>query len=258
VVPLHVLFGQTSYRDGLDLTHDGFYRALRESWVFPTTAQPSAGEFRQVYAGLVSAGREVISIHVSSKLSETVSSAQAAAAMFPYASITVVDTPWTSLALGMVVLQAARAVANGESRAQVLERIQDLVPRLNMLFTVDTLEYLKRGGRIGGAAALLGTVLNLKPVLHLVGGRIEALDRVRTKAAARRRLLQEVEARVKPGSSVHLGILHAGAEAEAQQLADELCKRWTCRETILAEIGPAVAAHVGPGTVGIAFYAEEG
>ncbi len=258
VVPLHVLFGRTSYRDGVDLSTAEFYRKLRESRAFPTTTQPSAGEFRKAYADLVSAGHDVISIHISSKLSGTVSSAQTAAAMFPHATVTVVDTPWVSLALEMVVLEAARAACRGESHTQVLTRVQDLMPRLNLLFAVDTLEYLKRGGRIGGAAALLGTVLNIKPVLHMVDGRIEVLDRARTKAAARRRLLQEVETRVKPGSSLHLGVLHAGAEVEAQQVADNLCKRWTCLKTFLAEIGPVVGAHVGPGTVGVAFYAEEG
>ncbi|MFQ6015537.1 MAG: DegV family protein [Anaerolineae bacterium] len=256
VIPLKVVFGQTAYREGVDLTHEEFYRMLGQVRELPTTTQPSAGEFFELYSVLAQAGHDIISIHLSSKLSGTVSSANTAKEMLPGARITVVDTPWISLALGMLVLEAARAVEAGRSYQEVLARVEELMPKMNLIFVVDTLEYLQKGGRIGGAAALLGTLLNIKPILHLVDGRIEPLDRVRTKRAAVRRLLEQVAERVSPGAPVHIAVLHAQAVEEAQQLETEVQARFNCRELYLAEIGPVVGTHTGPGTVGLVFYVE--
>ncbi|MFQ6059104.1 MAG: DegV family protein [Anaerolineae bacterium] len=258
VVPLKVIFGQRSYREGVELSNEEFYRLLREAEELPTTTQPAAGEFLEVYSRLAQGDDEIISIHLSSKLSGTVNSAMQAKEMLPQAQITIVDTPWISAALGMIVLEAARAVEAGSAQEQVLARVEELIPRMNIIFVVDTLEYLQKGGRIGGAAALVGTLLRVKPILHLKEARIEPLDRVRTKRAALRRLLELMAERVPPGAPVHVGVLHAQALAEAQELERGVRSRFDCAELFFAEIGPVVGAHVGPGTVGLAFYSERG
>jgi DegV family protein with EDD domain len=256
IIPLKVIFGQETLREGVDISNDTFYQRLRAARELPTTTQPSAGEFLEVYSRLAAEGHQIISIHLSSKLSGTYQSAVMARGMLPEAQITVVDTPWISLALGMIVLEAARAVAAGRSYEEVLALIDRLSPKMNVIFMVDTLEYLQKGGRIGGASALVGTLLNIKPILYLKDGRIEPLSRVRTKNGALKHLVEIVQERVPSGSPVKVGILHAQAEAEANWVAQEVQARFDCRELFLTELGPVVGAHTGPGTIGLAFYSE--
>jgi len=256
VVPLKVIFGADTYREGIDITNEQFYEMLGEAQDLPTTTQPAAGEFLEVYEKLAAAGDEIISIHLPSKLSGTYNSAMTAAKMLPEARIAVVDTPWISFALGMLVIQAAKAAEGGEGHDEVLRLIDELSSKMNIVFVVDTLEYLHRGGRIGGASALLGTLLKIKPLLELRDGQIEPLDRVRTKRAALRRLLEVFEERVGgPGASVHIGVLHANALPEAEAIESEIRSRFDVVESFFSEVGPVIGTHTGPGLVGLAFYA---
>ncbi len=258
VVPLKVLFGEDTYREGIDLSNMQFYRMLREAKRLPTTTQPSAGEFQDVYARLTGQGHSLISLHLSSKLSGTISSAETARQMLPDADITVVDTPWISLALGMMAVEAAKAAAAGWKREEILELIQSMSARMNILFVVDTLEYLQRGGRIGGAQALIGTLLQVKPILTLHEGRIEPLDRVRTKRAAIQRLIEVAADRLGPEPVAHVAVLHANTPNEANTLTESVRERFKPVELYQAELGPVVGAHTGPGTVGLAFYNSAG
>lgn len=254
VVPLKVLFGEDTYREGIDLSNAQFYRMLREAKRLPTTTQPSAGEFREIYARLADQGHSIISLHLSSKLSGTISSAEAARQMLPDADITVVDTPWISLALGMMAVEAAKAVSAGWNREEILELIQNMSARMNILFVVDTLEYLQKGGRIGGAQALMGALLQIKPILYLHAGRIEPLDKVRTKRAAIQRLIDLAGDRLGPNPVAHVAVLHANTPNEGHALMESVRERFKPVESYLAELGPVIGAHVGPGTVGLAFY----
>lgn len=257
VVPLKVMFGADTYREGIDITNQQFYEMLETAKDLPTTTQPSAGEFLEVYERLAAEGDEIISIHLPSKLSGTHNSAMTAARMLPETRITVVDTSWISVALGMLVIEAAKAAKSGRGRDEVLHLIEELSSRMNIIFVVDTLEYLQRGGRIGGASALLGTLLRIKPILHLKDGQIEPLDRVRTKRAALRRLLEVFEERVGgPGASVHIGVLHANALPEAKTIEAEIRARFDVAESFFSEVGPVIGTHTGPGCVGLAFYAD--
>jgi len=258
VVPLKVLFGENTYREGIDLSNMQFYRMLREARRLPTTTQPSAGEFRDVYARLAAEGHSIISVHLSSQLSGTVSSAETARHMLPDANITIIDTPWISLALGMMVVEASKAAAAGWSHEEILNLIQSLSHRMNILFVVDTLEYLQKGGRIGGAQAWMGTLLQVKPILHLHEGRIEPLDRVRTKRAAVQRLIELAADRFGPDPVAHIAVLHANTPNEANTLTEAVRERFKPVELYQAELGPVVGAHTGPGTVGLAFYSSAG
>ena len=256
VVPLRVLFGSEAYADGVDLTAEEFYRRLKLAKELPKTSQPSAGEFRAVYERLARDGRSVISIHISSKLSGTVASAEAARAMLPGADISVVDGLSASLGTGLLALRAAREAAAGRPKGEIVRLIEGLVQRLRVLFVVDTLEYLHKGGRIGGATALLGGLLSFKPILAIRDGRVEPLERVRTKPKAVERLIDLVAEDAAPGSQLNVGVLHGQAPGEADLLASRVQHRFACHELIVGEVGSVIATHAGPGVVGLVYYAE--
>jgi DegV family protein with EDD domain len=260
VIPLKAIFGTTVYRDEVDLTNEQFYTMLPKSKVHPTTSQPSAGEFMEVYRPLLEAGKEIVSLHLPSKLSGTYASACAAKTeletQFKKAlPLSIVDTPWLSMALGLLVIAAAQAAETGKSREQVVATINALIPKLNLIFVLDTLEYLKRGGRIGGARAMLGTLLNVKPMLEIKDGQVEPLEQPRSRAKGLKRLLEILEARADH-RPLHIGVLHAEAPADATMLAQAVQARFECKEFYTTEIGPVIGVHSGPNAVGLAFYTD--
>ena len=256
VIHQKVLFGEQTYREEVELSHQEFYRMLAEAETLPTTSQPSAGEFLDLYSELGKDGHEILSIHISSKLSGTISSAQSAKEMLPDAKITIIDSASTAMGLGLMVLTAARAAAEGKTTAEIVATVEKMIPAMNVVFVVDTLEYLQKGGRIGGAAALVGTLLKVKPILCLKDGRIEPLDKVRSKRRALARLLEVVEERVGPGTPVRVAVLHAQVPDEARELEREVLARFNCTECYFAELGPAIGTHTGPGLVGFVACAD--
>jgi DegV family protein with EDD domain len=256
VIPLRVLFGEQVYRDEIDLSHQEFYRMLTEAETLPTTSQPSAGEFFDLYSELSKDGHEIISIHISSKLSGTISSAQSAKEMLPEAKIAIIDSASTVMGLGLMVLAAVRAAAEGKTTSEIVAIVERMISEMNVVFVVDTLEYLQKGGRIGGAAALVGTLLKVKPILCLKDGRVEPLDKVRSKRKALARLLEVVEERVGPGTPIRVAVLHAQVPEEARELEQEVLAHFNCTECYLTEIGPAIGTHTGPGVVGLVACAD--
>ncbi|MDE3092085.1 MAG: DegV family protein, partial [Chloroflexota bacterium] len=226
----------------------------------PTTSQPSAGEFMEVYRPLLDAGKEIVSIHLPSKLSGTYASACAAkteleAQLKKAMPISIVDTPWLSMALGLLCIAAAQAAEAGKSRDEVVAIVNALIPKLNLIFVLDTLEYLRRGGRIGGARAMLGSMLNVKPMLEIRDGLVEPLEQPRSRAKALRRLLQIAEERADH-QPIHASILHAMSPHDAADLEKEVHARFQCKEFYLTEIGPVIGVHSGPNAIGLAFYAD--
>jgi DegV family protein with EDD domain len=223
----------------------------------PTTSQPSVGEFLEVYRSLAGQAEAIVSIHISSELSGTVASALAAREMLHDVPVHVVDSRSASMGLGMIALAAARAAAEGHNAEQVVAVAEQLVPRMNVIFVVDTLEYLHKGGRIGGATAFLGSLIQIKPILHLDKGRIEALDKVRSRRKAMDRLMEIVAEHAGGGGSLHASVIHAQAKEEAETIRDRVSGAFRFAELYMAGVSPAIGTHVGPGTVGIAFYAAE-
>jgi DegV family protein with EDD domain len=256
VVPLYVHFGTETFRDGVDIQLPEFLSRLQSFPQLPTTSQPSAGDFLEVYKSLTADGSEVISIHLSAKLSGTVASACAAQEMLPEARIHVVDSKFITASQAMMVMEAARMAAAGQSTEAILARLDQFIAGSHLYFVVDTLEYLQKGGRIGKAAALLGTALQMKPILMLQDGIVEAKERIRTKSKAVLRLRELAVEETAGRKCRYLGILHAAALEEARQLGDELVSQLMPAETIMDEVGPVIATHTGPGVVGVAFYAE--
>ncbi|MCD6553509.1 MAG: DegV family protein [Anaerolineae bacterium] len=265
VVPLYVHFGEQTFRDRVDLTSAAFYEKLRDADSLPTTSQPSVGDFVELYRRLSQEAEGIVSVHISSDISGTVDSAltarqtliaEATTAGEKPPAIHVIDSRCTSMGLGLLTTAAARAAAEGQSAEEVARMVEGLIPRVMVVFVVDTLEYLHKGGRIGGAAALVGSVLQVKPVLYFNEGRIDVLEKVRTTRKAKRRLLEIIEERMGTGTTVHAAITHADAPDEAEKLRQQVTERFNCVEMFVCELSPAIATHVGPGTVGLAFYPE--
>ena len=260
VVPLKAIFGTTEYRDEIDLTNAQFYQMLPNAKEHPTTSQPSAGDFIEVYKPLLDAGKEIVSLHLPSKLSGTYASACAAKTELEHQfkqvlPLSIVDTPWLSMALGLLCIAAAQAAQAGKSRDEVIANVNALIPNLNLIFVLDTLEYLKRGGRIGGARAMLGTLLNVKPMLEIKHGQVEPLEQPRSRTKALQRLL-EIATERSGGKPIHAAVLHAQAPQDAASLEKQVRARFECKTLYLSEIGPAIGVHSGPNAVGLAFYTD--
>jgi DegV family protein with EDD domain len=257
VIPLWVIWGDERFRDGVDMDPPTFYRRLEESEVFPTTSQPSAGEFEDFFRGVGSEADVIVGIFLTSKLSGTVASAQAARAQLPELDIRIVDSLSVSMGLGFVALVAARAAAAGKSPDEIVAAAEGVRDRMHLLFTVDTLEYLHRGGRIGGAKWLLGTALNIKPLLHFVDGTIEPLAQVRTKRKVIARMLDEAEERLGGKRMAEASVVDANCPDEGEAIAEQAKSRFGLSTVYRTTFSPAIGVHGGPGTVGIGFYVEE-
>jgi DegV family protein with EDD domain len=254
VVPLTVNLDGRSYLDGVDITAAEFYQKLERSSVHPTTSQPSPGQFKEAYERLLADHEEIVSIHISPKLSGTMASAQQAAQMLGNERVHVVDSQFASMPMAALTLVAARCASLGGSAGEVIDAVTRVREATRCFFAVSTLEYLRRGGRIGAAGALLGSVLQIKPILAIEDGQVVPLERVRTHERALHRLVELVQAVDRKGG-LCLVIGHAAAEPAAQALAERLD---AIAETLVIQpLGPVVGAHAGPGTVGVAVYPAE-
>jgi fatty acid kinase fatty acid binding subunit len=246
VVPLRVLFGNESFRDGVDLTSDQFFSRLRESERLPTTSAPSPGDFAAVYERLSRECDGVISIHISGDLSGTVEAARVGAASVEGFPVHVVDSRFLTVCVAYLCRVAAEAATLEEAMRLVEER----VPRQRILALLDTLRYLEMGGRIGRAKALMGTVLSIKPILGLVDGRVAPIDQVRTKARAISRMVELLE-RDLPVE--RLAVVHAQAPADAERVRAQLAAAMPTVEVETGEIGPVLGTHTGPGALGVVY-----
>lgn len=248
-----LIWGEETLLDGVDITANQFYERLATADVMPTTSQATVGSFVKLFEPHVAKGTPILAILVSDELSGTIQSAETARNEFPDATIEIVDSKAVSMAQGYQVLAAARAAAEGKSFDEVVKLARRAADHVGVLFVVDTLEFLHRGGRIGGAKKLLGTALSLKPVLQLHNGAVEPLENVRTKTKAKSRILDLVEERLAGKSNIRLAALHANAEDEAKALLDSMLQRCDAVETHMTLVSPVIGTHAGPGTVGIAY-----
>lgn len=256
VVPLCVHFGEEAFKEGVELSNEEFYTRLKAAPELPTTSQPSAGEFRQVFKELVEAGHEIVTLTISSRLSGTWNSAMAAKEMLPDAGISVIDTESTSIGLHLMVGAALQAIAAGATRQEVVDQIEEIKERICVFLVVDTLEYLAKGGRIGNAKAFMGTLLKVKPILALQDGVIEPVEQVRSKRKALARMLELVEGHLGAnGRQARVGLANALVPEEARAFGQEVQARLGCPEPFVSDLGPVIGTHTGPGVIAVAAYA---
>jgi DegV family protein with EDD domain len=249
MVPLNVHFGDETLRDQIDITTDMFMERLQRSRTMPTTSQPASGQFEEIFRQLAQDHDEIVAVLISSKLSGTVMSAllarDAVADLIP---VEVVDSQSASMALGFQALAATRYAAEGLDAGTIARRLRTEIGSYETLFFVDTLEYLRRGGRIGKASAMLGSILDLKPMLRIDEGQVVPVERTRTRSRARKGLVDFV--RAMPNVE-RLAVMHATNPDEAVELASEFNLTLPRENLIIAQFGPVIGTHVGPGAMGV-------
>jgi DegV family protein with EDD domain len=252
VVPLYVVLPGRSGREGQDIGPAEVAAAMATRGQQVTTSRPTPGDFVAAYRRCLASGAErIVSVHLSAELSGTWDAARLAAVQVGEHVVTVIDSRATAMATGFAVLAAARAAMEGADAAVVADAARDTAAVTSTLFVVDTLEHLRRGGRIGAAAAILGSALAVKPVLHVVDGKVVPLEKVRTSGRAFNRLVQRTVESAGDGPA-SVAVHHLAAPERAERLAAELRERLPkLRELYVSEVGAAIGAHVGPGAVGV-------
>ena len=249
VVPCLVHFGQETFREGIDLSHAEFYRRLVAEPALPTTSSPGPGVFGAVYQQLATETDQIVSIHLSSKLSAVYNSARLGAEGIQEAEVAVVDSDSITMGLGWLTVMAARAARAGRSLKEVVRLLEAARPRVRVFALLDTLEYLRRGGRVSRLVAVLGALLDVKPMLGVEGGDILPLGRVRSRRKAVGRLVSLV---AELGPLAELAVLHSRARQAAEPLADRLAAFLPRERMVIAEVGTVIGTHVGPNGLGVA------
>lgn len=256
VVPVYIQLGEKNYRDGVDINQDEFYDKLVNSPIYPITSQPTPDDFARVYQELSKENEEIVSIHVSSKLSGTYNSAlQGKALAATKSNITIIDSKSVTVGLGLITMSAARLARTGENLAKILDDVKQAISNTHLLGTFDTLKYLVRGGRIGKAKALLGSVLNVKPIVTLREGEIVPVNNVRTRTQAIEKLFEYVKNAL---NVQEVAVVYSTTPDEARGLRDRLSSLVSSDHLHLAQLGPALGVHGGPGTLIVAFRGEPG
>ena len=256
VVPQVVLFGQESFLEDVELSYSDFIRRLKMSAQLPKTAAPPPGELVKAYARQLAAAQTVLSIHPSADVSGTVRSAVTAMNdSFPNADIRILDTRTIAGNLATMVMLAVEWAETGVSAGEIMSRLQAMIPRSHTYFLVATLEYLQKGGRIGGASALIGSALQIKPILEIKDGHVEPLERVRTHHRAFERLKELVVEKCRHSPDSHLCVMHADDLGEARRLTTDLESALGLTEIPIYNVGAAITTHAGPGTLAVGFFA---
>lgn len=246
VVPAHIIFGNKSYDDGVTINREEFYQRLVASSELPSTASPSAGEFADVYQRL---GGEIISIHLAARLSGVFNTAHAATQIVPDLNVTLFDSTSLAMGLGWQVIAAARAAQAGQSAAQIMQLLENVRPRVRVYAGLDTLEYVRRSGRLSWARAMFGQLLHIKPILEVRDGVVTQIERVRTRRNLQVRL-KELAHELGPLES--LAIQHTRAYDDARLMADELAAVLPVLEPIVVcEATTTIGTHIGPNGLGI-------
>lgn len=257
VVPVHIQFGAESYQDRVTIDSETFYQRINELGQLPMTSQPSPQDFAQAYQAVAGQGDTILSIQVSSKLSGTYQSAQAALQMVAdQVHVRLFDSWGGSGGLGFMCLEAARMAEAGKSLDEILHRLEAIRAKMNIFFTVANLEFARMSGRIGRLQNALATMLDVKPVISVDEGEMDVIERVRSRKRALDRLIELLRSRVGQ-AQVNVAVIHAQAPAEAQELLDRIRREFNCAETFLHDLALGVAVHLGPGTLGLVAYPAE-
>jgi len=251
VIPLVLIWDGETYQDGIDITPAAFYTRLASSDSLPSTSQPSVEAFKESFQTLLDQGKDVAAILISSGISGTVNSAFQAKTALNTDRIEIIDSQTAGMATGLQVIAAARTAASGGTLQHVTEVAKQAQSKTDVVFAVDTLEFLHKGGRIGGAKRFLGSMLNIKPILEMKAGKIDAADQVRTQKRALDRLMEIIEERSADASPLHMAVMHSNVPDQAQALLERIEAHFEPEDLYLAELSPVIGTHVGPGTLAI-------
>ena len=255
-LPVHVNFGDESFTQGVDLSFDQFYERLAKPDAKPTTSQPSLGECRETYEAAFKKGAtRILVVTLATELSGTYSAAVTAAQQHEQ-PIEVIDSRATAGSTSLIATACARARAKGASFEEAVALARKLQGHVKLRAIIDTLEQLKRSGRASGMQAMFGSLLKVKPIIKIENGKLDPIDKVRTREKAMARLQELVEAEVPPGEKLHASVIHTNEPTRAKALADWLSGRYHCVELYTAEAGPAIATHGGQGVLGVCWYPE--
>jgi DegV family protein with EDD domain len=255
VIPLSVHFADESFRE-TEVDYDYFYRKIEREGIIPTSSQPPQGEIEAVFRHYVSQGHSILALFISAEMSGTYNSALSARATieaeYPAAQIEIIDSRTNCMAMGCAVIAAAQEAQKNTSLMQAAERARATLHRTKFYFVPASLEYLKKGGRIGGAAALLGSLLQIKPILYVDKGRTEVLEKARGTKAALKRLLSLLDSDLRSKGIEKVLVHHISCAGQARELAEIIHAHYGLQATLSA-IGPVIGLHVGPGTLGIVY-----
>jgi DegV family protein with EDD domain len=260
VIPIPFVFGEETFLDGVDITPREFYARLEAMRIPPKTSPPSPGEYLRAWQRLSQRAEAVVLVTASGKITSfnrsTRLAQEMAATVLPGVRVEVVDSGSAAMGQGFVTLAAARAIAAGQTLDGVLRAADAVRRRVEMIVTLDTLEYLARASRIPQVAAFVGGVLAIKPILLFSDGDVAQLARVRTRRRSLDQLIEQVQRRVPEGARLHAAIHHTQAEPEARELQERIGTLFDCAELHLSEFTPVMGAYCGPGLLGVAFYTE--
>lgn len=257
IVPLTVHFGEESWKDHEELSSVEFYRYLEEKEDHPKTSQPSPEAFRKVYQEILDSGDDIVSLHISSHLSGTFQSASLASKDMDAGRVTVLDSQNVCISLALIVVECAKAAKEGKCLSEIVQLAEGMFHTTEIYFIVDTLEYLQKGGRIGKGAALIGSILNIKPILMLKDGMVTPFEKARGTRKAYMRMMEVMDeyAARNTGKKIIYGITWGGNQAPLQEFMQNLPEGHPARTAMVIPIGPVVGAHAGPGALGLAFAA---
>jgi DegV family protein with EDD domain len=254
VVPLYILFGKDAYKDGVDISEDDFFKRLQSDSIHPSTTQPTPKDFTEVYQRLASEADGIISIHISGKFSGTCNSAiQGAKSVEKEIPIEVVDSQTVTMALGFIVKEAAILAKAGKNQQEVLEEVNKIIPSVHLLILFDTLKYLAKGGRIGKAKSLVGSMLNVKPLLTIQDGELVPSSQVRNRNKGIDKLFDFIK---NAGDIQDLAIIHSTTPGEAQSLAERASSIVPKELVNVTSLGPVLGVHGGPGVLAVAFRSK--
>jgi len=256
-VPLSVIFRDATYLDdGKEITIEDFYKKLKTAEDLPTTTQPTPKDFVETYTSLLRDHDSIISIHISKKMSGTINSAELAKQQMPDADINIFDSELVHMPLGFMVLEAAKLAGEGKSRDEILEALKEFKQKIKVLFVPSTLEYLKKGGRIGKAKGLIASLLEIKPILTINAGEVSQFKTTRRWNQAKIELVNSMEPMISEPKNLTVSIGDSDAKEDAEEMAARIKERFDPKEIIRVNIGAVVGTHLGPGGIGITFYEE--
>lgn len=255
-VPINIQFGTETYEDGVTIDRDTFYDKIEELGTLPTTSQPSVGQFAHHFRGLKESGvTDVVSLHVTAKLSGTYQSAQMAQEMMASElRVHPFDSASGSIALGFMVIEASRMARAGSTVSQILARMETIRERTNLVLTLKDLRFAQMSGRVGRLQSSLASLLNVKPIVRLEDGMLDVSEKVRSQKKAIERMIEIVAERVGTSAPVNLAVVHARVPEQGRQLLDKAKDIFNCKETFLADLTTSLVVHFGPGTLGLVAY----